>query len=418
MNLNKAFGFIGIIILLLGQSNEIFATSITSDKFEYYKEIYSEKEGLSSIELDPEVYGFTAYSTPDMRIFDSDGVEVQYHKYSDFSLEDEEILDFSIINRSDDEGVIKITFVKEPTIDIYNKITVDIRGENFLLSPMLYGSQNGTDFSPISSKGYIYNFVDENKGSNDTISFGEVNYKYLRAEFETVMGNVSSGDIIKGSYIRNLHYIPDIPEKKQIESDIVSTTNIDKTTEIIIDVKYSHMPISNIVFHTNNENYYRDVQVQMSDNMKEFNVITNDKISSFDIEDYKVEDNEIKMGHSCLRYIKLIINNYDNAPLNISEVNIFYQPDTLVFEASPDKTYKLYYGSNNCDAPIYDISYIADRINEKTTQTVQLGQGNKNPDYKKQDIPLTERNNNIITISIVLVVVVLGYVIIKNIKDK
>ena len=42
----------------------------------------------------------------------------------------------------------------------------------------------------------------------------------------------------------------------------------------------------------------------------------------------------------------------------------------------------------------------------------------KNPDYKKADIPFTERNNRIITLSIVLIVAVLGFMVVKNLKDK
>ena len=38
----------------------------------------------------------------------------------------EKIFDFNIINLSDDEEIISATFVKDDSLDIYNKITLDI----------------------------------------------------------------------------------------------------------------------------------------------------------------------------------------------------------------------------------------------------------------------------------------------------
>lgn len=415
MKQKKVFSCIVIFSFLFIGGQNLFAKSISPNQFEYYKEIQHEGEGLRFIEIDPEIYGGTAHATSDIRIFDPEGVEVQYHKYSGFSQEKKVSSEFDIINRSDNMESIKTTFVRGTSLDVYNRIRVEISRENYLLYPKLFGSQNGIDFSPIQSKGYLYSFDDENKGSNHVIVFDEVNYNYINVEFEIVMGNVSSEDIIGASYIKHISYIP---MEKPIEAEVVSRSNIDKTTEIILDMKYTNLPISNIVVHVNNENYYREIQVLSSDDMKNFELITTDRILSFDIENYKVENKEIRIHQPCSRYIKLILNNEDNAPLDIQNIESFYQPDTLIFEAKADKVYRLYYGNRASEAPIYDISYIADKINKKDLQESQLGQMNKNQDYKKQDIPFTERNNHIITISIVLIVGVLGFVVVKNIKDK
>jgi hypothetical protein len=401
---------------MICQYNIIFAKNLTKDLFEYYKEIKSEGEGLKAIEIDTEIYGFTKKFTEDMRIFDSDGLEVPYHKYSNFSVDEvEKIFDFNIINLSDDEEIISATFVKDDSLDIYNKITLDIWEDNFLLYPKLYGSQDGIYFSPISSKGYIYSFNDDNRGINNTILFGEVDYKYLKVDFEKVMGNLSSKDIARAKYTMHLPYIP---VQKQIKSEIISLSNEDKITEIVVDLKYNNLPLSKILIGTNNENYYRKVQILTSDNNKDYRHLTEGKISLFNIEQYKVEQNELIINDISSRYIKIKIYNQDNAALNISEIEAYYQPERIIFEGKANKSYRLYYGSKACDAPIYDISYFADKINEKAIPKSELGEMIKNPDYKKADIPFTERNNRIITLSIVLIVAVLGFMVVKNLKDK
>ncbi|MCH3072699.1 hypothetical protein K3X19_14770, partial [Listeria monocytogenes] len=87
----------------------------------------------------PEIYTSTSSSAPDLRIFDSKNTEVQYHKYKRFPFEKavETNIRFDIINRSDDKGVIKATFVRDSSSGAYDTITFDVSGNNFLLSPKL-----------------------------------------------------------------------------------------------------------------------------------------------------------------------------------------------------------------------------------------------------------------------------------------
>jgi len=411
----KIFSSIITIVLLLVGGQNIFAKSIGPDQFEYYKEIQHKGKGLRFIAIDPEIYDRTNNSASDIRIFDSEGTEVQYHKYRGFSEEENVYSEFDIINRSDSNGMIQATFVRDSSLEVYNSLRIEVYGENYLLSPQMYGSQNGIDFYPIQSRGYIYSFDDGNRGSNQVITFDKVNYKYINAEFEIVMGYVSSEDILSGAYIETLSYMP---IEKPIEPEVVSISHIHKTTEILLDMKYKNLPISNIVVNANNENYNREVKVFTSDDMKDFEFITSAHISSFDIENYKVENKEIVIQEPCFRYIKLVIINEDNEPLDIQHIESFYQPDILIFESNADKDYRLYYGNRAVKAPVYDIAYIADKINKKALKESKLGPMIKNPDYKQQDIPFTERNNHIITLSIALMVVVLGFIVVKNLKDK
>ncbi|NLK21038.1 MAG: hypothetical protein GX308_02865 [Epulopiscium sp.] len=416
MKLKKTLGLMGMLILFLNPINDGFAQDITPNKFQYFKKIPQMGKGLSSIKLDAQVYDSAGHLVPDIRIFDQDGVEVPYHKYNGFSKENVETIDFRILNLSEDQEILRADFIRESSlVETYDQITIDIASRNFLLSPNLYGSTDGRDFFPIHTKGYIYSFDDINKGHNNIIAFDEVNYNYLRAEFEIAMGRVSPKDISKVSYTKNLPYIP---MEKQIESDIVSLTQIEKTTEIVLDMHYTNLPLSAITINADGKNYYRVVKILTGDEIKKMNLIAEDVISSFDIGDYKVDNNKIKIDTTCQRYVKLIINNEDNASLKIGGIDFFYLPDTLVFETELDKTYSLYYGSKAYRAPIYDISYIAAHIDEKTLQESQLGQENINQNYKKQDIPFTERNPYITTISIALAVGVLGLIVAKNLRDK
>lgn len=410
----NSLGILTVLMFLF--INTAFAQSASPDKFQYYKEIELQGEGLRSLEIDPEIYDAAAPSAPDIRIFDSKGAEVQYHKYKRFPFEKavETNMRLDIINRSDDKGIIKATFVNNGSAGTYDALAVDVSGSNFLLSPKLYGSVDGREFSPISSKGYIYSFDDKNKGSNSRISFGRVDYKYIRAEFEVATGKVSVEDIKSASYIRNIAYVP---LKKGIASKIVSLSTADKITTVIIDTGYSNLPVSNIAINSDDKNFSRQVQVLSGKDTKDFTSVSSGRISSFDIGNYQLEKKDMEISGSLGRYIKLMIQNGDSAALNIKGVDVYYLPENMVFEARSSERYRIYYGSKAYKAPEYDMAYIADKIDEKSLLKAQLGSANKNPDYKKEDIPFTERNNYFMTAAIVLIVAVLGFIVIKNIRS-
>ena len=413
-SMRKISAFV-VIALMFVFVNTASAESASTDKFQYYKEIQFQGEGLRSLEIDPEIYDSTSLASPDIRIFDSKDTEVQYHKYKRFPFEKavETNISFDIINRSDDKGVIKATFVRDSSLETYDTVTVDISGSNFLLSPKLYGSGDGKDFYPIAAKGYIYSFDDKNKGSNKRVSFDEVDYKYIRAEFEVAAGKISSADIRNASYIRNFAYVP---VEKEIISKIISLSTADKITSVIIDTGYSNLPVSNVIVNSEDKNFSRQVRVLSGKDIKDFTFISDGRISSFNIGNYRLEKKEIKIDSSCDRYIKLMIENQDSAALNIKGADVYYLPENIVFEAKSNERYKIYYGSRAYEAPVYDMAYIADKIDEKSLMKVQLGPAAKNPDYKKEDIPFTDRNNYFMTAAIVLIVVVLGFIVIKNIK--
>lgn len=405
-----------LMALMLVSVNIVYADNASPEKFKFYKEIQFHGEGLRTMEIDPEIYGAVNASGSDIRIFNSKGAEIQYYKYNRFPLEKwvETNVNFDIINRSDDNRIIKATFVRDSSKETFDKVTIDIAGSNFLLSPKLYGSVDGHSFNPIATKGYIYRFEDSSRGSNNCISFDKADYRYIRAELEIVTGKVSSGDIKAAFYLRSHE---NVPLEKKIVPEIVSQKNVDKTTSVIIDTGYTNLPVSKIEVGSEDKNFSRQVEVLTGKDMKSFSVVTDAQISSFDIGDYKVDKKEIELGSSCDRFIKLIIHNQDSEELRIEGIDIYYLPESIVFEAKMDEDYRLFYGSSAyADSPVYDIAYIADKINEISLEKAQLGPVQGNPDYKKADIPFTDRNNYFLTAAIILTVIVLGFVVIKNIK--
>ncbi len=404
------------IALALVLGNTVCADGTSPDKFQYYKELHTQGEGLRSFEIDPEIYAAATASASDIRIFSGENAEVQYHKYNKLSFDNvvESNISFEIINRYDDGGLVSATFVGDSSMEPYDAITIDISTNNFLLSPKLSGSKDGINFYPIASRGYIYSFEDRNKGSNNKITFDKVDYKYLKAEFEVAAGKVFSQDIKNASYVRDF---VNKPVQKGISAKLVSLSTADKMTTAVIDTGYSNLPVSGISTICADKNFSRGVRVFTGNDMKDFSFVSEERISSFDIGDYKVEKKKIEVGSICGRYIKLIIDNQDSEALSIQGAEVFYLPDNIVFEAESDQSYRVYYGSKAYEAPVYDMSYIADKIDKEKLVKAQLGPAVINPDYKKEDIPFTDRNNYFMTAAIILIVMALGFVIIKNLKS-
>jgi hypothetical protein len=71
--------------------------------------------------------------------------------------------------------------------------------------------------------------------------------------------------------------------------------------------------------------------------------------------------------------IVLKINNEDNAPLQIKQVNVEYDIHRLVFEDSGSETYQLFYGNPNAIKPKYEIEAFKIHIEKENPALALLG---------------------------------------------
>lgn len=94
-----------------------------------------------------------------------------------------------------------------------------------------------------------------------------------------------------------------------------------------------------------------------------------------------------------VRKLRLLISDYNNPTLTITAIRAAAPARQLVFELkeTPAQPLRLFFGKPNATAPHYDFEKeLPARL---STAPVRIGVGQlvKNPDYKPEPLPLTER---------------------------
>jgi hypothetical protein len=110
------------------------------------------------------------------------------------------------------------------------------------------------------------------------------------------------------------------------------------------------------------------------------------------------------------------IENQDNPPLNISSVKAFQLNRYLTAWLSKDTRYTIRFGQPTLKSPIYDLAFFKDSI----PNDVKIIEPRDVQTLAKSDIIVQQSfftNKNIIWAAIVVVMIILGYMSVKLIRE-
>jgi hypothetical protein len=110
------------------------------------------------------------------------------------------------------------------------------------------------------------------------------------------------------------------------------------------------------------------------------------------------------------------IENGDDAPIQITSIQLEMTEHDLCFDAAAGAAYTLYYGDSALAAPQYD--YAALFVPAANATTAQLGAETANPAYQPRPDtrPFTEKHPALLWMALILVMVLLGAVAIRSVK--
>jgi hypothetical protein len=131
-------------------------------------------------------------------------------------------------------------------------------------------------------------------------------------------------------------------------------------------------------------------------------------------------DLSVVYPESKLRYIRAVIFNEDNKAVEWKDtIDMEGVVRSLVFTASPETTYALYYGNSKANAPRYDIARFFQYVEGATLPEVSLGGEIMNTAYippAPPVVPFSERNDNVLNGVLVLLVTTVSILLISHLK--
>lgn len=144
---------------------------------------------------------------------------------------------------------------------------------------------------------------------------------------------------------------------KQLSAGIedLGTAKDSNTSTWILDLGYRNMPAVKLVFRPEGANFRRNVRIDGGNDREHWESLTSDEISSVRIGKVRKERLEILFHQRRARYLRVQVFNLDDRPLILNGIEVFAYPHYLLFRASAGKSYRLLYGSEKAESPLYDI---------------------------------------------------------------
>jgi hypothetical protein len=128
-----------------------------------------------------------------------------------------------------------------------------------------------------------------------------------------------------------------------------------------------------------------------------------------------VESTESVIPHAAYRYLRITIDNGDDAPLSIRNIAVFRRTCSLIFESQPPIAYSVYGGNAEAPAPEYDFARSlaagdADAIPRVAMRPIEQLKPSQPP------IPWSERYWYVLTAAVVVAVLLMLWMIIPALR--
>ncbi len=373
------------------------------------------ERGLVEVAPDAEVFAGSAAGLVDLRVVSGDGVEVPYK----MEVSRGELRRTAIPATLMEKGYVPgqyTTFVADLRREgvLHNQIEIRTPSSNFNRTALVESSDDGGTWTEIAEQ-QIYDFTVEERGfsARDT----RINYPYTSARYLRVrVIDEGQGPIeVAGASVSSVKETP--PREVRWPSSLLSTTRDaeDRTTLVELDLGFEGVPSKRISIEVTDVNFHREVGVEHSEDRIEWRTLASrGAIYAFDTPRFVGSSLYVSYPETASRYLRLVIRDEDNPPLDVQEVEVWGLQRRLVFSADPGQSYSLYYGNPDAGRPIYDIEHVLPYLDTEDLAQADLGPQQENLGFLPEQpapLPVTERMPWLLGVVVAVAAVVVGFIL-------
>ncbi len=130
-----------------------------------------------------------------------------------------------------------------------------------------------------------------------------------------------------------------------------------KERRSMVEFRTDRQPLTRVMVETESRNFHRPVRLETvaQDRLGErWNTLASGVLSQLDFKDLQQSDLEIEFPATRQDRYRLVIENGDNPPLDVTAIEAEGTLVELIFLAGPDSAYHLVYGGDSLKKPRYD----------------------------------------------------------------
>lgn len=340
--------------------------------------------GLIKLNLPTDTLDAARPGLEDLRIFDSAGREVPY-------LIERPVGNPAVLHGAKDfrvriNGRTTVIAIESGLSKPIDALTLETPAPSFIKAVTLEGSTDQKNWQPITSGQPI--FRQANGASQLRVGFTAGVWPFLRV---TVDDRRAETIPFTGA---RLHAVTGEPAPAEPSPVTIAERTDDGQTRLTLDLGAAHLTLSALRFETTDPLFMRAVNLavrQVAENAITENVLVRDTVYRVDVEGIQTAERiELPLDLTVQgRELLVLIDNGDNAPLQITEVRATRRPVCAVFLAQQTGTYQVVTGNPRCAAPRYDVAALGSRLKGIAASPLQLSLLTGNPSYRPAE-PLPE----------------------------
>ena len=391
------------------------------------------------VDLDNEVSFAAQADLADIRVIANTSKEIPYQLVTENPQHTVTYADASVRDIATRNGETMFIVDLGATGTIHNHLDIQTPSKNFKRQVAVYASNSelthddpkwllvngsgvrGATPQALDVDAHIYNFHD------DTLSFdaGKTDIRYMdnTSRYLRVVVRKGEGSVpIQIGAVRVYRNVIQSGGQHLFRLESIRMENLKmQSTELVVDLGGRGIPTHRInIDGRGDKNFNRRVVIQTSNDASSWQPIAQGYIFNLTTKIFTGSGYGIDYPETNARYIRAIIFNEDDQPIDVyPTVSVFGTVRSVVFAPDMGSNYALYYGNEKARAPHYDLArffqYIESTVLMKGSLNVQVPNIAYTPPLPPT-VPYSEKKPYFLNIVLVILVVALTLLIIWYLK--
>jgi len=373
----------------------------------------SQANEQAEIRLPWEVFAHCASGCADLRLIDGQGQEVPYEVTTDKAVSHSENSGARLVENSFVPGrYTQVVGDLGQQFPLFDRVRVETDEPDFIVWAEVALSDDAKTWRVVEPRAPIARFRKRSVDGTQTIPFQGLNSRYIRVRiFEAAEKFAVTGLTVlhEESHAAEIAEVPAVFEiaKAEDETESAWTANLAS----------SHIPISQLRFSTDSEEFYRAVRISASEDGKAWSDRGTGTIFRYKLGEKNRESLAIDFyewpANELLRVE--VINGNDKALSNV-KLSLSAVPRRLLFKRQAGQNYRLLYGNERAAAPRYDLGHFLEAGPIKRLYLASaVGLEEATTNYRDSR-PFTERHPAVLWISLGAAILLIGLTALKTLR--
>ncbi|HTF03390.1 MAG TPA: hypothetical protein VK826_05160 [Bacteroidia bacterium] len=390
--------------------------------------------GYHRILMQPEVTGAVQWGFPDVRIYDSAGIEIPYLIVYDTTRKGiDRLVELPITDRSDDPKNSFITIMNPLHYDGLNHLVLEVNNADATRRMTLSGSYDNQNWFAVKDEYTTTYYETFNGGEEKTTNlvrfdFPPNDYTYYRfsfdnwsewwKEYRSPVFVVRAGRMERTTPVSirdNWMELPGV-SIQQTENKTLKMSEIDivfADTQLVDYLKFDLSTVNPTGEYLRGARLYEITNEGFADNKPPQQSLLSITMLSSE------GPNEIRVHGRRVKHLLLRIVNADDQPLRVEKVHAIQVKSYLVANLNPAMNYTLRFGNDTVQFPEYDLKYfLKNNVIEMPVVSTGSRKALEPPTKPKvSGVNSVFEDNTLIWGAIVIVVLILGLMSVKMLRE-